>query len=272
MSSHLYAAYKPAEPYFDLVRRALGDLVDGEHFFDVVDDHTVYEVLYDLGGWPRIVRGRTALMGQFRGYVEAIKLHAAASAPSSISTSARSRTGGTTWTRSRRGMLCAPSGSTVRLAMKRSIASSVARRSASNASKVVVDGLCAGLDAPAAERFEVDAQLIGDRRPRPAFAPSAEREGDDPLLCRYRIPFAPPDLAAPERLPQHYRLRICHARTRARTKRHVMTGEGETLRWRTGGLNLRSQEDPSGADRDEHGARLARGVRPDPNGGGNSKT
>ncbi len=77
MSSHPYAAYKPAAPYFDLVRRALGDLVDGEHFFDVVDDHTVYEVLYDLGGWPRIVRGRTALMGQFRGYVEAIQLHAA---------------------------------------------------------------------------------------------------------------------------------------------------------------------------------------------------
>jgi ketosteroid isomerase-like protein len=38
---------------------------------------STYEVLYDLGGWPRIVRGRTALMGQFRGYVEAIKLRAA---------------------------------------------------------------------------------------------------------------------------------------------------------------------------------------------------
>ena len=77
MSSHPYAAYKPAAPYFDLVRRALGDLVDGEHFFDAVDAHTVYEVLYDLGGWPRIVRGRNALMKQFRGYVEAVKLHAA---------------------------------------------------------------------------------------------------------------------------------------------------------------------------------------------------
>jgi ketosteroid isomerase-like protein len=77
MSSQPYAAYEPAAPYFDLVRGALGDLVDGEHFFDVVDEHTVYEVLYDLGGWPRIVRGRTALMGQFRGYIEAVRLHAA---------------------------------------------------------------------------------------------------------------------------------------------------------------------------------------------------
>ena len=42
-----------------------------------MDEHTVYEVLYDQGGWPRIVRGRTALMGQFRGYVEAVRLHAA---------------------------------------------------------------------------------------------------------------------------------------------------------------------------------------------------
>ena len=65
MASQPYEVYEPAAPYFDLVRGALGDLVDGEHFFDVVDEHTVYEVLYDLGGWPRIVRGRTALMGQF---------------------------------------------------------------------------------------------------------------------------------------------------------------------------------------------------------------
>jgi ketosteroid isomerase-like protein len=77
VSDRSYAAYKAAAPYFDLVRRALGDLVDGEHFFDVVDEHTVYEVLYDLGGWPRIVRGRTALMAQFRGYVGAVELQAA---------------------------------------------------------------------------------------------------------------------------------------------------------------------------------------------------
>ena len=47
MPSPKYAAYKAAEPYFDLVRRALGDLVDGEHFFDIVTDDIVYEVLYD---------------------------------------------------------------------------------------------------------------------------------------------------------------------------------------------------------------------------------
>jgi ketosteroid isomerase-like protein len=65
MSSDPYATYEAAGPYFDLVRRGLGDLVDGAHF------------LYDLGGWPRVVRGRTALMRQFRGYVEAVTLYGA---------------------------------------------------------------------------------------------------------------------------------------------------------------------------------------------------
>jgi uncharacterized protein len=76
MPSPKYAAYKAAEPYFNLIRRALGDLVDGEHFFDIVTDDTVYEVLYNLG-WPRVIRGRTDLMAAFRGYVDNITLQSA---------------------------------------------------------------------------------------------------------------------------------------------------------------------------------------------------
>lgn len=76
MPNAKYAAYKAADPYFILVRGALGDLVDGEHFFDVVTDDTIYEVLYDLG-WPRVIRGRTDLMNAFRGYVDIIKLQSA---------------------------------------------------------------------------------------------------------------------------------------------------------------------------------------------------
>ena len=71
-----YAAYHGADPYFDLVRRALDDRVDGDHFFDVVADAVVYEVLYDLG-WPRVIQGRTALMAAFRGYVDNVELHSA---------------------------------------------------------------------------------------------------------------------------------------------------------------------------------------------------
>jgi ketosteroid isomerase-like protein len=77
MPGSRYAAYEAARPYFELVRGALGDLVDGEHFFDIVADDLVYEVLYDFPGWPRIVRGRADLMARFKGYGDNIKLQSA---------------------------------------------------------------------------------------------------------------------------------------------------------------------------------------------------
>jgi ketosteroid isomerase-like protein len=72
-----YAVYKGAQPYFNLVRRALGDLVDGEHFFDIVADDVIYEVLYHIAGWPRTIRGRADLMAQFRGYCDNVELQSA---------------------------------------------------------------------------------------------------------------------------------------------------------------------------------------------------
>jgi len=38
MPDSKYSAYTGAAPYFELVRKALGDLVDGDHFFDIVAD------------------------------------------------------------------------------------------------------------------------------------------------------------------------------------------------------------------------------------------
>jgi ketosteroid isomerase-like protein len=75
--SNPYAAYEAAGPYFDLVRGALGDIVDGEHFFDIVADDVVYEVLYDIAGWPRITTGRADLMAEFWSYCDHVKLQAA---------------------------------------------------------------------------------------------------------------------------------------------------------------------------------------------------
>ena len=77
MPNPKYAAYEAAKPYFDPVRGALGNLVDGEHFFDIVSDDVRYEVLYDVPGWPRLIRGRADLMAQFRGYVDNIELQSA---------------------------------------------------------------------------------------------------------------------------------------------------------------------------------------------------
>jgi uncharacterized protein len=77
MQTPNYAAYEAATPYFDLVRGALGDLVDGEHFFDIAADNVIYEVLYDFPGWPRIVQGRLELMSQFRSYCDNVQLQSA---------------------------------------------------------------------------------------------------------------------------------------------------------------------------------------------------
>ncbi len=77
MPNPKYADYKASKPYFDLVREALGDLVDGEHFFDTVTDDVVYEVLYDFPGWPRVIQGRADLMDKFRGYGNNIELQSA---------------------------------------------------------------------------------------------------------------------------------------------------------------------------------------------------
>ena len=77
MPNSKYAAYDGAAPYFNLVREALGDLVDGEHFFDIVTDDVVYEVLYDFPGWPRVTNGRADLMALFQGYVDNIALQSA---------------------------------------------------------------------------------------------------------------------------------------------------------------------------------------------------
>ncbi len=77
MPNPKYAAYEGANPYFNLVRGALGDLVDGEHFFDIVTNDLVYEVLYEIPGWPRAIQGRAGLMAAFRGYVENIALQSA---------------------------------------------------------------------------------------------------------------------------------------------------------------------------------------------------
>ena len=77
MPNPKYAAYDGAAPYFNLVREALGDLVDGEHFFDIVTDDVVYEVLYDFPGWPRVTNGRADLMALFQGYVDNIALQSA---------------------------------------------------------------------------------------------------------------------------------------------------------------------------------------------------
>jgi uncharacterized protein len=77
MPNPIYAKFQAVEPYFNLVRGALGDSVDGDHFFDIVSEDVVYEVLYEFPGWPRVIQGRADLMNQFKGYGDNIELESA---------------------------------------------------------------------------------------------------------------------------------------------------------------------------------------------------
>jgi uncharacterized protein len=77
LSSHEYSIFKPVKPYFDLVRGALGDLVEGAHFFGCASDDIVYEVLYEFPGWPRVIEGKADLMESFQDYGKHIVIHSA---------------------------------------------------------------------------------------------------------------------------------------------------------------------------------------------------
>lgn len=71
MPSRQYDTYRRAKPHFDLVRGALSALVEGEHFFSIVAEDIGYYVLFDIAGWPRVIRGRADL------YCENIELQSA---------------------------------------------------------------------------------------------------------------------------------------------------------------------------------------------------
>ncbi len=47
--------------------RVDGDIVDGEHFFNIVANAIAYKARHDVG-WPRVTHGRAELMARFRGY------------------------------------------------------------------------------------------------------------------------------------------------------------------------------------------------------------
>jgi uncharacterized protein len=77
MPTSKYQAFEALRPFFEIVRKGLSGLVDGEHFFDTVADDAFFEFLYDFPGWPRTIQGRANLMAQFSGYGNNIRLHAA---------------------------------------------------------------------------------------------------------------------------------------------------------------------------------------------------
>lgn len=69
-----YAAFHALDPFFAIVMEGLAPFVDGEHYFDVLDDDVVFEFRYEFPGFPRVTRGRANLMALYAGYGENIRL------------------------------------------------------------------------------------------------------------------------------------------------------------------------------------------------------
>jgi ketosteroid isomerase-like protein len=74
MAKSKSAAFEALKPYTDLMRKGLGDLAEGDHFFDTIAEDALFEFLYEFPGWPRIIRGRASFMDAYSGYGDDIKL------------------------------------------------------------------------------------------------------------------------------------------------------------------------------------------------------
>ena len=74
MKKARYAVFEALNPFFEIVLRGLGGLVDGEHYFDTFADDAIFDSRYHFPGWPVTIRGRANLMASLSGYGKTIKL------------------------------------------------------------------------------------------------------------------------------------------------------------------------------------------------------
>ncbi len=69
-----YTAFFALDPFFAVAMEGLSKFVDGEHYFDTLDDDVLFEFLYDFPGWPRVARGRDNVISLYSGYGNNIRL------------------------------------------------------------------------------------------------------------------------------------------------------------------------------------------------------
>jgi ketosteroid isomerase-like protein len=77
MTDPKYATYTALNPFFEIIKRGLAGLVDGDHYFDLFADDMVMEFRYVFPGWPTVITGRDTLKDLFAGYGDNIVLHGA---------------------------------------------------------------------------------------------------------------------------------------------------------------------------------------------------
>jgi ketosteroid isomerase-like protein len=64
---------KNAEPFFRIIMQGLKGEVDGEHFWDAVAEHAIFEFLYNFPGFATKIEGRQAYMDWFGGYTNVLR-------------------------------------------------------------------------------------------------------------------------------------------------------------------------------------------------------
>jgi ketosteroid isomerase-like protein len=66
------------DPFFRIIEKGLGGLVDGPHFFDLLDEGVIVDYVVSVPGYPRRVVGREAVADLYRNYgATGIVLHSA---------------------------------------------------------------------------------------------------------------------------------------------------------------------------------------------------
>jgi hypothetical protein len=60
--------FRALDPFFRIIEQGLEGLVDGGHFFDLLAEDVVFEVIITLPDYPRQVVGRDNLIELYRGY------------------------------------------------------------------------------------------------------------------------------------------------------------------------------------------------------------
>jgi uncharacterized protein len=77
MSKADYTDHEALNPFFEIIKKGLKGLVDGEHYFDTIADNALFEFRYHFPGWPKTIRGRAKLAALYAGYGDSIKLRSA---------------------------------------------------------------------------------------------------------------------------------------------------------------------------------------------------
>jgi ketosteroid isomerase-like protein len=65
---HNLGEFRALDPFFRIVEQAVAELVDGEHYFDMLADDVVFEYVITVPGYPRRVVGRDAVANLYRPY------------------------------------------------------------------------------------------------------------------------------------------------------------------------------------------------------------